>query len=236
MYVCIVAPAWNLDDSTKPAGLCLKILSQDNKNKTGANSCTVFVVWVSIHKQCSLMEISMSNLWRRSSYSIISSDNAHGENGVTIWVVQRQQYTLQTDLRSDWTISTSPKQNKINNDNNPPRPLLSWMQSLDLSKRLLAFSFPWVTSHICKNKAHEDKEKKAIGRSECMYLSSKSVYSVYRTCGKDSLIEASCFFWEKVSELWFTCLWIALLCKLSNKVRKAGTDTADPWQSEICNM
>lgn len=150
------------------------------------------------------MEIFVSNLWRRSSYSIVSSDDAHGENGVTIWVVQRQQHTLQTDLRSDRTISPSPKQNKINNDNKPPpkKPLLSWMQSLDLSKRLFSFSFLWITFHICKNKAHEEKEKKAIGRSEYMHLSSKSVNRVYRTCEKDSLTEAVCFSWEKVSELY----------------------------------
>lgn len=88
---------------------------------------------------------------------MLRSDDAHRENGVTMWVVQRQQYTFQTDLKSDWTISTSPKQNKINYDNNPKKPLLSWMRSLDLSKRLFAFSFPGVTSHICKNKAHEEK-------------------------------------------------------------------------------
>lgn len=69
-----------------------------------------------------------------------------------------------------------------------------------------------------------------------MCLSSKNVYSVYRTRGKDSLIEAVCFFWEKILNYDSHVCWIALLCKLSNKVRKAVADTADLWQSDICNM
>lgn len=185
------------------------------------------------------MEISVSNLWRRSSYSIVSSDDAHGENGVTIWVVQRQQHTLQTDLRSDRTISPSPKQHKINNDNKPPpqkkTTLVMDAKSRFVQKVVFIFIplsyFPHLQEQSSWGKRKEGNwtiRIYAFEFKECV----QSIQNMWEGLShRSSLFLLGKSFWTL-----FTCVWIALLCKLSDKVRKAGADIADLWLSDIYNM
>lgn len=195
------------------------------------------MIWVSIHKQCPLMKISASNLLRRSSYSIISSDDAHGENGVTMWLVQRQLYTFHTDLKSDWTISTSPKPNTINNNNNPQQTTLVMDAKSRLVQKVVHIFIPLSYFPHLQEQSSWGKNKRRQQEDQNICICVQRMCIVYtehvgRTLSWKQSVSSGKKFLNYDSHV----CWIALLCKLSNEVRKAVADTADLWQSDICNM